>query len=81
MTLLLLLFTVQQVAERIGDVSLTRWTDDPQLKNLTALPADSEERVFLNNYYLGVYAGIGVVHGTLIVVLDKLMLSDRILIV
>ena len=70
MTLLLVLFTVQQVAERGSDVSLSRWTDDPQLNNLTALPADSEERVFLNNYYLVVYAGIGVVHGMLIVVLD-----------
>ena len=60
---MLTLFVVQQSAERSLDLSLSQWTDDPQLSNLTALPPDSSDRLYLNNYYLTVYAGFGLIHG------------------
>ncbi|KAK7503669.1 hypothetical protein BaRGS_00005208, partial [Batillaria attramentaria] len=60
--LYLVLFLAQQGAERYGSVSLSQWTDDPQLSNLTSLPADSKERMELNNYYLTLFAGFGVIH-------------------
>ena len=60
---MLALFVAQQTAERSLDLSLSQWTDDPQLNNLTALPPDSSDRLYLNNYYLTVYAGFGLIHG------------------
>ncbi|KAL8596852.1 hypothetical protein ACOMHN_060660 [Nucella lapillus] len=61
-TLLLMLFAVQQTARRAADVALSHWTDDPDLNNVTALPANSSERLALNRYYLSVYAALGFLH-------------------
>lgn len=61
--LLLWLFVVQQSAERLGEVTLSQWTDDPKLSNLTALHSDSADRMDLNKYYITVLIAYGVTHG------------------
>ena len=42
---------------------LARWTADERLHNLTVMAADSEERMYLNIYYIGMYGGLAVIQG------------------
>ena len=54
------LYTVYNVGALGGNLWLSAWTDDPELTNTTALPADSARRARLNDFYLGIYAALGV---------------------
>jgi hypothetical protein len=64
--LILSLFTIWEIIERLISVSLSRWTNDVELRNMTSLPATSERRQELNNYYLRVYATFGLMHGEIL---------------
>ncbi|XP_071113608.1 multidrug resistance-associated protein 1-like [Haliotis cracherodii] len=55
-----LLYVVYQAASVTSSIWLSQWTDNPDLNNLTFYPANSSQRLEKNNYYLGVYGGLGV---------------------
>jgi hypothetical protein len=54
------LFVLYQVASLGGNMWLSVWTDDGELSNVTGLPSNSSRRADLNNFYLGVYASLGI---------------------
>ncbi|KAK7481440.1 hypothetical protein BaRGS_00027291 [Batillaria attramentaria] len=53
-------FALYHAAFVVCDIFLSRWTDDVELQNFTALPANSSERMDANNYYLKYYGGFGI---------------------
>ena len=57
---MIILFTIYNIGALGGNLWLSAWTDDPELTNTTALPADSPRRGQLNDFYLGIYAALGV---------------------
>ena len=61
--LMMLLIGLDQLSKVAASFWLSEWTSNAELHNLTALPADSEERYHNNIYYLGIYGSLGLVQG------------------
>ena len=60
---MMLLIGLDQLSKVAASFWLSEWTSNAELHNLTALPADSEERYQNNIYYLGIYGSLGLVQG------------------
>lgn len=58
-SIMLLFFTIYNAASLGSNLWLSEWTDDTELAN-ASLPADSDRRRQLNDFYLGLYAGLGI---------------------
>ena len=61
--LIFLLYGGYQAFAVWANIWLTEWTSNPDLQNLTKYPGDSQERRDKNDYYLGVYGGLGIAQG------------------
>ena len=61
--LMMLLIGLDQLSKVAASFWLSEWTSNAELHNLTALPADSDERYQNNIYYLGIYGSLGIVQG------------------
>ncbi|KAL8579573.1 hypothetical protein ACOMHN_025526 [Nucella lapillus] len=61
---ILLQYCLYQTASVLSNAFLSKWTDNKDLADLTKLPGNSSARRDLNNYYLGLYGGIGAVQST-----------------
>ncbi|KAK7503044.1 hypothetical protein BaRGS_00005670, partial [Batillaria attramentaria] len=70
--LMLVLFTIYNIASLGGNLWLSAWTDDTELSN-SSLPADSSRRQDLNSFYLGVYAALGVAQTVFVVIYSVIM--------
>ncbi|XP_070188571.1 multidrug resistance-associated protein 1-like [Littorina saxatilis] len=70
---MLVLFTIYNVAALGGNLWLSVWTDDAELSNLTALPPDSDRRRELNDFYLGIYAALGLAQTVFVVIYAVIM--------
>ncbi|KAK7496233.1 hypothetical protein BaRGS_00012643, partial [Batillaria attramentaria] len=75
-----LLYAAEQCAERTGSIYLSQWTDDQQLANLTSLPPNSDERLALNNHYLILYAGFGVINAVMTLSFKLIQLVRRVVV-
>nr|KAG5699388.1 hypothetical protein BaRGS_008296 [Batillaria attramentaria] len=52
--LVIIVYILYEAGAVLANIWLSLWTDDPDLNNLTAFPANSSERLDRNNYYLGI---------------------------
>ncbi|KAK7486632.1 hypothetical protein BaRGS_00022157, partial [Batillaria attramentaria] len=57
--LVIIVYILYEAGAVLANIWLSLWTDDPDLNNLTAFPANSSERLDRNNYYLGMYGAFG----------------------
>ena len=62
--LILVLLAVDHVSHKAASLWLVRWTSDRDLHNMTALPAESEDRYSRNLFYLSVYGVLGFLPGS-----------------
>ncbi|XP_076445818.1 multidrug resistance-associated protein 1-like [Babylonia areolata] len=76
--LMLVLYTGGKGWALGANLWLTAWVDDPQLRNLTALPPNSTDRQQLNRFYLGVYTVFGVALTVFVVLYSILMALRRV---
>jgi hypothetical protein len=58
--IIILLYVMYEACAVLANIFLSRWTDDPDLNNLTTFPANSSAREDRNAYYLTLYGGFGV---------------------
>lgn len=63
--LIVIVYVLYEAAAVLANIWLSKWTDDPDLNNLTAFPANSSQRLDRNNYYLALYGGLGAGQGEL----------------
>lgn len=57
--LIVVIYALYEAGAVLANIWLSEWTDDPDLNNLTAFPANSSQRQDRNNYYLALYGGFG----------------------
>lgn len=61
--IIVLVYALYEASAVLANIWLSNWTDDSQLNNLTALPANSSARQERNNHYLYLYGGMGAAQG------------------
>ncbi|XP_025097264.1 multidrug resistance-associated protein 1-like [Pomacea canaliculata] len=76
-SIMLLFFTIYNAASLGSNLWLSEWTDDTELAN-ASLPADSDRRRQLNDFYLGLYAGLGIAQTVFVIVYAVIMAFRRI---
>ncbi|KAK3589166.1 hypothetical protein CHS0354_018871 [Potamilus streckersoni] len=72
--LIFMLYGCFQATAVYASIWLSDWTADPQLQNLTVFPANSAERRNRNDYFLGVYGGLGGAQAVFVLVFSIILM-------